>query len=116
MSLASEQDGNALFYQIMCVLHGNDFAVAKNQLSPYEAFFLLFLTKFPIHDRIYTQTYTLDRADKMCSNYANALFCTTVQKGVYDCMVLLVSERNGGKGQCCFNCGKQTVLMVSTEL
>ncbi len=29
--LTSEQDDNALFYQIMCVLHGDDFAVPKNQ-------------------------------------------------------------------------------------
>ncbi len=31
VSLASEQDDNALFYQIMCVLHGNDFSVPKDQ-------------------------------------------------------------------------------------
>lgn len=31
VSLASEQDDNALFYQIMCVLHGDDFAVPKDQ-------------------------------------------------------------------------------------
>ena len=31
VSLATEQDGNALFYQIMCVLYEDDFLVPKNQ-------------------------------------------------------------------------------------
>lgn len=30
ISLAMEQDDNALFYQIMCVLHGDDFIIQKN--------------------------------------------------------------------------------------
>ena len=46
VSLASEQDDNALFYQIMCVLHGDDFAVPKDQRVIFDLAEIIFYMDF----------------------------------------------------------------------
>lgn len=46
VSRTGEQDDNALFYQIMCVLHGDDFTIPKNQRVVSDLLEIIFYIDF----------------------------------------------------------------------
>ena len=71
MSLTTEQDDSALFYQIMCVLHGNDFAIPKNQRVISDLSEIIFYMDFAgIFDHRTEKKKYLTRQKK-----AEAMFC-----------------------------------------